>query len=225
MSRILDRLRREQSGFTLIELLVAMIVGMIVLLAAFSLLDSSVLLTGKVTDRVDRTQRGRVAMEDITRKLRSQVCPAPGQPSIIEAQDYLVKFYVFTGTKPFVPEIRQIAWDTNTNSIIETKWTGSGTAPTTTWNSAPTTRTLLGDVTPPPANVPMFAYYATGATTALTAPLSATNEAAASRITVAFRTFGTGKGIAGNSTTVTGEAFARTADPDGTTGTTAPECA
>jgi prepilin-type N-terminal cleavage/methylation domain-containing protein len=226
MSRIVNRLRREESGFTLIELVVAMSIGSLVILAAFSILDSSVVLTGKVTDRVDRTQRARVAMEDITRKLRSQVCPAPGQGAIIDAQDYSVKFYMFSGTKPFVPEIRQIAWDTNTNSIIDTRWVGSGTAPATTWNAAPTTRTLITDVAPPPLNVPMFAYYATGATSAFGSPLSATNRNATSRITIAFRTFGTGKGVViGKSTTVTGEAFARTADPDGSSGSTAPECA
>jgi hypothetical protein len=224
MTRIADRLRSEESGFTLVELVVAITIGILVILAAFAMLDSSVVLTGKVTDRVDRTSRARVTMEDITRRLRSQVCPSAGTSAIIDAQDYLVKFYSFSGTKPFVPEIHQIAWDTNTNSIIDTKWAGSGTAPNTTWNSPPTNRTLLTDVLPPPSNVPMFAYYATGASSAFTAPLSATDEKATSRITIAFRVFGTGKGVTGKSTTVSGEAFARTADPDGVA-STAPQCA
>jgi prepilin-type N-terminal cleavage/methylation domain-containing protein len=225
VNRIADRLRREESGFTLIELVVAMTIGVIVLLAAFSLLDSSVILTGKVTDRVDRTSRARGSMEDVVRKLRSQVCPSAGTPAIIDAQDYLVKFYSFTGTKPFVPDIRQIAWDTNTNSIIESRWAGTGTAPNTTWATTPSTRIVLSDVMPPTGNVPMFAYYATGATSAFSAPLSATNEAATSRITVTYRTFGSGKGTGGKSTTVSGEAFARTADPDAASGSTAPLCA
>jgi hypothetical protein len=223
VKRIATRLRREESGFTLVEMVVAMTIGILVILAAFAILDSSVVLTGKVTSRVDRTSRARVSMEDITRKLRSQVCPSAGTPALIDAQDYLVKFYAFTGTKPFVPEIRQIAWDTNTNSIIETKWAGSGTAPNTVWTAPPTTRTLLSDVLPPPSNVPMFTYYAIGGASPFTAPLSATNLAATSRITIAYRTFGTGGGTGGKSTTVSGEAFARTADPDAP-GSTAPQC-
>jgi type II secretory pathway pseudopilin PulG len=225
MSRIADRLRREESGFTLVELVVAMVIGIIVILAAFALLDSSVVLTGKVTDRVDRTQRARVAMEDITRKLRSQVCPSAGLGSIIDAQDYLVKFYSVTGTKPFVPDIRQIAWDTNTNSIIESRWAGTGTAPNTSWAATPTTRTLLSDVLPPVSPTPMFAYYSSGAVNPFTAPLTAANAAATSKITVSVRVFGTGQGVGGKSTTVTGEAFTRTADPNGTNGSTAPQCA
>jgi hypothetical protein len=225
VSRIADRLRREESGFTLVELVVAMVIGMMVILAAFALLDSSVVLTGKVTDRVDRTQRARGSMEDITRKLRSQVCPSAGQASIIDAQDYLVKFYSFTGTKPFVPDIRQLAWDTNTNSIIESRWAGTGTAPNTSWAATPTTRTVLTDVLPPVSPTPMFAYYASGATNPFTAPLSATDAKATSKITVTARIFGTGNGTSGKSTTITGEAFTRTADPNGTNGSTAPQCA
>jgi type II secretory pathway pseudopilin PulG len=225
MSRIADRLRREESGFTLVELIVAMVIGMMVILAAFALLDSSVVLTGKVTDRVDRTTRARGSMEDITRKLRSQVCPSAGQPSIIDAQDYLVKFYSFTGTKPFVPDIRQLAWDTNTNSIIEKTWAGIGTAPSTTWAANPTTRTLLTDVKPPPSNAPVFAYYSTGAATPFSVPVSAANLPATAQITVSFVTYAQGRNTTGTSTTLQSEVFARTADPNGAAGSTAPECA
>jgi hypothetical protein len=71
----------------------------------------------------------------------------------------------------------------------------------------------------------MFAYYASGATSPFTAPLSTANAAATSKITVSIRTFGTGAGTGGKSTTITGEAFTRTADPNGTNGSTAPQCA
>jgi hypothetical protein len=200
-------------------------IGTIVLLASFMMLDSSVVLTGKVTDRVDRTQRARVAMEDITRKLRSQVCPSAGQAALINGDAYTVKFYSFMGTRPFVPDIRQIAWDTNTNSIIETRWAGTGTSPNTTWTGTPITRTLLTDVKPPPANAPMFAYYATGAATPFAVPLSATDLPATAQIKISFVTYAQGRNTTGTSTTVQSEVLSRTADPNGFGGSTAPQCA
>jgi prepilin-type N-terminal cleavage/methylation domain-containing protein len=228
---VIARLRREESGFTLVELLVSCSIGTIVLLATFMMLDSSVVLTGKVTDRVDRTQRSRVAMEDITRKLRSQVCPAAGQPSIISADDYSVRFYSFLGTRPFVPDIREISWDTNTNSIIEKKWAGTGTAPSTSWAATPTTRTVISDVKPTfvsgnsGSRGPVFSYYITGGASALTTPLSATNAAATSRISLAFMTYAQGKNLTGPASTLQNEIFVRTSDPNATSGSTAPDCA
>jgi prepilin-type N-terminal cleavage/methylation domain-containing protein len=227
---VIARLRREESGFTLVELLVACTIGTVVLLATFMTLDSSVVLTGKVTDRVDRTQRSRVAMEDITRKLRSQVCPSAGQPAIISADDYAVKFYSFLGTRPFVPDIREISWDTNTNSIIEKKWAGNPAAPGTT-AATPTTQTLLTDVKPTfvsgqagPRGA-VFKYYAGGAATSLTTPLSTTDMGAASQISVAFMTYAQSKNLTGPATTLQNQIFVRTADPNATNGSSAPECA
>jgi Flp pilus assembly pilin Flp len=228
MSRILDRLRREESGFTLVELLVACSLGTVILLATFMMLDSSVVLTGKVTDRVDRTSRSRTAMEQITRELRSQVCPAAGVPALINGQDYSVRFYSYMGAPggSFVPDIREIAWDTNTNSITDKLYQGSGASPYTTWPSTPTrTSTIVSDTKPPPANAPMFAYYATGASTAFTSPLSATDAAATSKVTINFMTYAQSRNATGPSISLQNEVFARTSDPNATNGSTAPECA
>ena len=227
----LARLRREESGFTLVELLVSCGIGTIILLATFMTLDSSVVLTGRVTDRVDRTQRARVAMEDVTRKIRSQVCPAAGQASIISADDYSIKFYSFLGTRPFEPDIREIAWDTNTNSIVERKWKGTGTAPSTTWASTPTTKTLLTDVKPDFVSGqsgprgPVFKYYASGTGTAYTTPLSSANAAATSKIDISFLTYAQSKNLTGPTTRQQNEVFVRTADPNAPSGSAAPECA
>jgi prepilin-type N-terminal cleavage/methylation domain-containing protein len=224
MRRIARRLRREESGFTLTELLVACIVGSVVLLATFATLDTSVKLTGNVTDRVNRTQRARLAMEVITRKLRSQVCPSAGQSALIDATDYSVRFYSFMSAGAFVPDILELKWDTNTNSIIESKWKGTGTAPTT--------RVLLADVKPvfSPAGQtatrgPIFKYYLSNSATPLTTPLSAADLKASSQTGVAFMTYPDTKSGGTSSTTVQGNVFTRTADPNGLTGTTAPECA
>ena len=229
--RVLDRIRSEESGFTLVELLVACIVGTIVLLASFMMLDSSVVLTGKVTDRVDRTQRARVAMEQIVRTLRSQVCPAAGVPALIDAQDYSVRFYSFMGKGQFVPDQLELAWDTNTNSIVQRKWAGSGASPYTTWPANPTSTTILSDVRPnfvsgqSGPRGPVFRYYLGGSSTPLTTPLAAPNLKASSKVDIQFMTYPTGRNATGTSTTLQSEVFARTADPNGLSGSTAPECA
>ena len=51
-----------------------MTVGLIVLLAAFLLLDRAHGASNEIADRQDAVQRGRQAMELLTRQIRSQVC-------------------------------------------------------------------------------------------------------------------------------------------------------
>jgi prepilin-type N-terminal cleavage/methylation domain-containing protein len=227
--RLLTRLRRDERGFTLPELLVAMPIGIIVLLATFFTLDSSIVLTGKVTQRVDRTQRARAAMDDITRKLRSQVCPAAGTSALISADDYSVKFYSFLGTRPFVPDIRQISWDTNTNSIIEQKWAGSGTAPNTTWANSPTTRTVLSDVKPTFVSGtsgprgPVFKYYLGSSQTPLTTPLGASDLTSTSRIGISFMTYAQSSNFTDPGQAMQSDVFVRTSDPNSSS--TTPDCA
>ncbi len=229
MSRIDERLRSEESGFTLVEVLVAMIIGIVILLASFTMLDTSVVLTGKVTDRVDRTQRSRLAMETITRELRSQVCPAAGTTPLIAGDAYSVTFYSFLGSGTFVPDKMQIAWDTNTNSIVEKKWAGTTASPYTTWAATPTQRTLLSDVRPltPTAqdpNPPVFSY-SNGINAAFTVPLAAADMKNTSKVAIQFQTYATGRAPNGLSIKLQSEVFVRTADPNRGPTVIAPECA
>ena len=68
------RLRDEQSGFTVIELVVTSAIGMVVLLALFGLVDTTQSASSTVTQRVDASQRGRTAMEQLSQAIRSVVC-------------------------------------------------------------------------------------------------------------------------------------------------------
>jgi prepilin-type N-terminal cleavage/methylation domain-containing protein len=79
---MIRRLKTDERGFTLMEMIVTLAVGSILLFAIFGALDYSVTANGKVQDRVDSAQRGRAAMELITRQLRSQICLGPGYPAI-----------------------------------------------------------------------------------------------------------------------------------------------
>jgi hypothetical protein len=63
-----------EDGFTLPELLTGMLVAVVVLFAAFQTLDTVIRNTGQTQRRVEANQRGRAAMDDVIRQLRSQVC-------------------------------------------------------------------------------------------------------------------------------------------------------
>jgi Tfp pilus assembly protein PilW len=69
--RAFMRFRSGQSGLTLVELLVTMASGLIVSFAAFTLIDITLHSSGRVADRIDATQRGRVAMEHLVQLLSS----------------------------------------------------------------------------------------------------------------------------------------------------------
>jgi type II secretory pathway component PulJ len=72
-SRLAERLRDER-GFTLIELLSAEIIGGFVVTAAISMLIIGFKASARVTDRVNSAAQGRIAMEEIQQRLRSQTC-------------------------------------------------------------------------------------------------------------------------------------------------------
>jgi prepilin-type N-terminal cleavage/methylation domain-containing protein len=240
MSALRRRLRRE-GGFTLVELMVAISVGSVVMLASFSLLDSSVVLTGKTQNRVDSTQRGRQAMDTITSQLRSQVCPNATTPALVgggstfaASDQYKADFWVFTGGgAAFAPERHVIAWDTNSNSIIETDYNQAGTQLRQ--------RTLLAKVRPSATNAPVFTYWAyptTGGTTPSSqlepagGALTASEAASVALIQIAFtvqpdtsaRPASTGATPPAQSQTFSDQVFSRTADPDNPNGPQAPVC-
>jgi prepilin-type N-terminal cleavage/methylation domain-containing protein len=74
------RLNSER-GMTLPEVMVTMVISMILSLATFALVDVTMRQTGEISDRVDGVQRGRVAMDLMTRQLRSQVCLGASAPA------------------------------------------------------------------------------------------------------------------------------------------------
>lgn len=222
MRRFLARLRAER-GFTVVEVLVAASLGSVVMVAIFGLLDFSVKQSSGASARVDSTQRGRTAMEQITRSLRSQVCPTSGGTApVTYAGPYRVEFWAFSGPaeQTYSPELRAIEWDTNTGSITQT----AGTS----------TQTLLTNVRPPRlsdgTSGPVFEYHrilSDGTTQQLTAnPVATADLARVSVINVRFTVDPEVRGNTSskNSTSFDSRVFVRTADPNNLTGTTDPNC-
>jgi prepilin-type N-terminal cleavage/methylation domain-containing protein len=220
----------DERGFTLIELLVAMVIGMVVLMAAFMVLDRTISASGQVADRSEALQRGRQAMELISRQLRSQVCVGNTKP-IISASDNSISFYadMSDGTTPI--RQRTLSYSSTTDIITESFVTGSGTYPSLTFTGAATSAPLLTKVKQiQDASLrPIFRYYGyqTGTTNGtlvqLTSPLSATDLGRVALIKVGFRTFAV-RPISNDkdSAVLENDVYTRTAVPTQLQG--APEC-
>ena len=122
----------DERGFTIIELMVAMSVGMVVLLAAFMLLDRSFTASGQIADRQEALQRGRQAMELITRQLRSQVCvvvpPATTfSPPVVGGQDNVTFYGSLSESSQSVTSERSPSTRPDAGSITQSVITGSRT--------------------------------------------------------------------------------------------------
>jgi prepilin-type N-terminal cleavage/methylation domain-containing protein len=210
---------RGQRGFTLIELLLAVTIGMIVVLAAVNLLDASVRGSDRVINRVEGFQKGRIGLELITKRLRSQVCPDKNTPAIAAGTGESVSFYSELGDETFRPEGRMITL--SGGAITERVWnTLANPFANTFAQPSSRTRRLVDDVATSPG-VPLFRYYAfEGNNPArpellLQAPLSATDRARVVKMTVAFESR-PGKRVnkADNSDTAfENDVYVRTADP------------
>jgi prepilin-type N-terminal cleavage/methylation domain-containing protein len=220
----------DERGFTLIELLVAMVIGMVVLMAAFMVLDRTISASGQVADRSEALQRGRQAMELISRQLRSQVCVGNTKP-IVSGTDTSISFYadLSDGTTPI--KQRTLSYSSTTDTITESVVTGAGTYPSLTFTGTPTSTPLLTKVKQiqDTGLRPIFRYYGyqTGTTNGtlvqLTAPLSATDIGRVALIKVGFRAFAV-RPISNDkdSAVLEDDVYTRTAVPTQLQG--APEC-
>lgn len=157
-----ERGNHGQEGFTLVELLVAMTIGMVVLMAAFLLLDRAQSASREISDRQDAVQRGRQAMEYLTRQIRSQVCLGNTTEPITYASPTQVTFYADLTDGSKNVERRTLTFDAAAKTITEQVFPGTGVYPDLTFSATPTeTRTLLtkAEAVTGPAT-PFLRYYA-----------------------------------------------------------------
>jgi type II secretory pathway pseudopilin PulG len=187
LRRLLDRLRHEQSGMTLVELTVGMAIGLVVTFASLTVLQRAERASSEIVDRQDAIQRGRQAMELMTRQMRSQVCLGESAEPITYGDATTLSFYadlsdgsqnVAKRTLTYVAPV-----GTTPGKIREDVYTGTGSYPNLTFPGTPTTsRVLLSgakQVVSGATTEPVFRYYAfqpgspTGDLLELAVPLSA----------------------------------------------------
>jgi prepilin-type N-terminal cleavage/methylation domain-containing protein len=143
---------RHEGGFSLPELLTTLFIALVVALAAFALVETVMRRSQDVQQRVDANQRGRMAMEQITRQLRSQVCLDANTAPVVQATSDRVVFYGrLDDGEAEVPERRTLTFDPVQKSIVERVDEGVKTfpvgaiAPVYTWTQR-SQRTVLRNV-------------------------------------------------------------------------------
>jgi prepilin-type N-terminal cleavage/methylation domain-containing protein len=167
------RLLRDERGFTLIELLVAMVVGMIVSLAAFSLLQFTTEDVSLTTERAHVTQMGRTGLEKIMLKLHSTCVDGEGNYHPIKAGSNGSELKFISETSPVNSEgqptsslstvhLRKIIF--KNEALIEKSWLNKGSASKYEFNESesPTEATLLKGVSETEVGgkkLPIFQYY------------------------------------------------------------------
>jgi type II secretory pathway pseudopilin PulG len=167
-----------EDGFTLVEVLVATVVGMVVVLAAFSLLEFSTRDVSRITERSHADQAGRVALENIMLQLHSACVAININPIQSGSNSNELKFIsetspLNTNSEPVssLPSVRlrKLIYTEPTSktegTLVEKSWPSKGEAPTyKPFNEAekPTERLILKGISQTSVSekpVPIFQYY------------------------------------------------------------------
>jgi prepilin-type N-terminal cleavage/methylation domain-containing protein len=125
---ILKKHARDERGFTLIELVVAMVAGVAVTGALFSILDVSLHQTARLNDKVQVDQLGRTTMTRIVDELHSSCISyafAPIQSGstsskLVFINAYSEKSEIASATK------REIIWESAAKTLIEKAYVSNG---------------------------------------------------------------------------------------------------
>jgi Tfp pilus assembly protein PilW len=223
----------ESRGFTMMELVVAMALGMIVLLAAFTVIDRAFTSNKAVQDREDALQRGRITLELMTRQIRSMTCAGQTTPVSV-GKDDSISFYTYMGDPTAsgattLPELHTLSFANNAITEQDFKVTDISTTPPTVAATAYKTRTLLTNVVPV-SGIPIFSYYTydlgatqgTGTLTQLStnsgAGVNATDRPTIVKVAINFLTRPTGINVSDpHSTTFQDDVFWRAVDPESPT--------
>jgi prepilin-type N-terminal cleavage/methylation domain-containing protein len=151
-----------EHGFTLIELLIAMVLGLVVSLAAFSILEFTTSDVSRITNRAHVDQTGRVALEKIMLQLHSACVAVTITPIEPKSNENAIKFVsetspLNTNSEPIsslsTVKLHEIVYTPagggKPGTLTETYWSSSGTTPNFTFNNeheAGTERKLLTGV-------------------------------------------------------------------------------
>lgn len=216
------RRARNQDGFTVVELLLTLTIGLVVLGAALSVMDRAVAHNRDVQSRSDAVARGRTAMDQAVRVLRSQVCGLADETatSIAAGTATSVTFYADFGDGTGAPARHVLSLNPETGVLLDEQYDGVASATGTfTWPSEVSATRRFGHNFEQAGETPVFQYFGFDtadpprATRPLATPLSSTAVGEVSRVVVTFRAKPE-RGAATLGTTLQDEVFTRSVNPN-----------
>jgi hypothetical protein len=120
-----------------------MSIGLVILMAAFLLLDHATATSADIADRQDAAQRGRQAMEKMTRDLRSVICFGNASGPIVSGNASSVVFTSdLTGNDNTVQK-RELTYDATAGTITERVYASAGAYPNFTFGTTPISSELV----------------------------------------------------------------------------------
>lgn len=154
----------NESGFTLIELVVALAAGMVVLLALFGILDTTLRHSTALQDRVQANQIGRIAMTKMVDELHSACISPSFTPVQPESSPTELRFISAVGKEAVLAnayEHRVVFTENGKNGKLTDKIypSNSGSWPKFLFPTTPTSEVLLASNVSKATGVPVFSYY------------------------------------------------------------------
>jgi len=175
--RTAARISRDTSGVTLIEMLVAIVTGLIVTGAAFTILEFSLSQTARIADRTSANQRGRIAMEKLQLELHSSCVTILVNPIQKESTSTDLIFLSKTApaAEPFFTSMTMHEVYLSEKTLYDAVFYSIGGTESTKWKFAakPNATTVLLTGVSAPSSGPMFEYLrytGTSLTTLLPSP-------------------------------------------------------
>jgi hypothetical protein len=210
-----------EDGISVVETVLAAALGLVILSAALLTLERAFTANREVFDRVEASQRARLAMDLMTRELRSSVCPDPFTAALIGGSANSVSFFADLGDGSKPASKYTLTYDPSKRTISQLQYDGAGASPSTIWPVTPTTtRVLIANVVAAGSD-PAFRFNAFDAaspprpTIVLPTPLTAAGVSSTSRITLTFSALPTGRSTASPLvTTLQDQVDLRSADPN-----------
>jgi hypothetical protein len=211
---------------TVVEVLVASLLTVIIVTASMAVLDRSLRHNDDLQRRASGMQKSRMAMDELARLLRSEVCiptvPTPTTP-VVAGSSTSMTFYADFGDGTGVAEKHVVALDTSTGKLTDTIYAGTGSPPT--FPSAATRTRTIADKIALNGTTPLFQFFGFDNTVdpptptrALTASpgwtLAATDAPEVARVVITLQGQPDGKVNQRLATPVQDEVFIRLANPN-----------
>lgn len=161
----------DERGFTLIELLVAMIAGIVVISALFTILDVTLHQTTRTFSKVDATQRARTTFSLLENELHSSCIGNQTAPIQQNSDGNTLMFLSQYGSAATVtPAWHTVSFNSASGTLTDATYSATLNQSSGDWtpSGTPSTRTLLTNVNQ--SSLPVFEYYAYGV------PLNSSNQ-------------------------------------------------